>query len=126
MHAEQIDRDLVALEVDDQSPGRVPAHVLSAARNAERAATELMTHLAHLTDALANFAQRRASERPRPSAALMLIPEQAADALAISRSGLYGLIRHGQLRTVKIGTSRRIPMAALADYLATLDAGSED
>src|SRR5207244_2131351 len=106
MHAEQTERDLM-LPVIDQSAARVPAHVLSAARNAERASTELVTHLAHLTDALAAFAHARASERVEPSVALVLTPEQAADALAISRSGLYGLIRRGLLRTVKIGTSRR-------------------
>lgn len=125
MHPEQTDRDL-ALTIHHQSPAHVPAHVLSAARNAERAATELVTHLAHLTDALATFTQDRASERSRPTAALMLTPEQAAEALAISRSGLYGLIRRGALRTVKIGTSRRVPAAALTEYLATLNGCSED
>jgi len=47
--------------------------------------------------------------------------EEAADALRLSRSVIYELIRSGQLRTVKAGRSRRVPVEALAEYVASLD-----
>ena len=37
-----------------------------------------------------------------------------------SRRKVYELMRLGQLRSVKIGASRRIPQAALADFIAAL------
>jgi excisionase family DNA binding protein len=38
-----------------------------------------------------------------------------------SRSALYELIRAGQLRTVKAGRRRLVPVAALAEYVDSLD-----
>jgi excisionase family DNA binding protein len=52
---------------------------------------------------------------------LLLSPAEAAVHLSIGRSKVYELIRLGQLRSVKIGTSRRIPQAALADFIAALN-----
>jgi excisionase family DNA binding protein len=51
---------------------------------------------------------------------LLLSPAEAAAQLSIGRSKIYELMRLGQLRSVKIGASRRIPQAALADFMATL------
>jgi excisionase family DNA binding protein len=51
---------------------------------------------------------------------LLLSPTEAAAHLSIGRSKVYELMRLGQLRSVKIGASRRIPQAALADFIATL------
>lgn len=51
---------------------------------------------------------------------LLLSPAEAAAHLSIGRSKIYELMRLGQLRSVKIGTSRRIPQAALADFIAAL------
>lgn len=48
--------------------------------------------------------------------------EEAADALRISRSGIYELIRSGQLRTVKVGSRRLVPVEALTEYVADLAA----
>ena len=50
---------------------------------------------------------------------LLLSPAEAAAHLSIGRSKVYEL-RLGQLRSVKIGASRRIPQAALADFIAAL------
>jgi excisionase family DNA binding protein len=52
---------------------------------------------------------------------LLLSLAEAAVHLSIGRSKVYELIRLGQLRSVKIGTSRRIPQAALADFIAALN-----
>jgi excisionase family DNA binding protein len=46
--------------------------------------------------------------------------DEAADALRLSRSVLYELIRSGQLRTVKQGRRRLIPVSALAEYVDSL------
>lgn len=51
---------------------------------------------------------------------LLLTPEEAADRLALSRTTIYELIRTGELRSVKIGRARRIPVAALGEYVAGL------
>ena len=51
---------------------------------------------------------------------LLLSPAEAAAHLSIGRSKVYELMRLGQLRSVKIGASRRIPQAALADFVETL------
>jgi excisionase family DNA binding protein len=45
---------------------------------------------------------------------------EAAEALRVSRSVVYELIRSEQLRTVKVGRRRLVPVDALAEYVATL------
>ena len=51
---------------------------------------------------------------------LLLSPAEAAAQLSIGRSKVYELMRLGQLRSVKIGASRRVPQAALVDFMAAL------
>ena len=46
--------------------------------------------------------------------------DEAAQALRLSRSALYELIRSGRLRSVKAGRRRLVPVEALAEYVATL------
>ena len=107
-----------------ESKNAVPMQIRQVARSAEQAAVELATQLGHLTDALEVLASTPTQQDGVP--ALMLTPEQAADALAISRSGLYALLRCGQLKSVKIGASRRVPAAALERYLAQLSTDDQD
>jgi excisionase family DNA binding protein len=40
--------------------------------------------------------------------------------LAIGRSAVYALLGNGVLASVRIGRSRRIPLAALQDYVTRL------
>ncbi|MGW3629114.1 helix-turn-helix domain-containing protein [Streptomyces sp. NPDC005122] len=49
---------------------------------------------------------------------LAVTVEEAARRLSIGRTTMYALIRDGAVRTVPIGRSRRVPVQALADYLA--------
>lgn len=49
---------------------------------------------------------------------LLLTPEQAAEALGLGRSSVYELMRARQIRSIKIGRSRRIPYASLLDFVA--------
>ena len=63
---------------------------------------------------------RRVIEVP----AVLYSVDEAASALRLSKSLLYELIRSGRLRTVKAGRRRLVPVAALAEYVATLEAGA--
>ena len=47
--------------------------------------------------------------------------DEAAEALRLSRSVIYELIRSGRLRTVKVGRRRLVPVGALAEYVALLE-----
>ena len=47
---------------------------------------------------------------------VLLTVEEAAEALAISRTMVFQLIRTGQLITVRIGRLRRVPTWALEDF----------
>lgn len=55
---------------------------------------------------------------------LLLRPEEGARSLGISRSRMFALIAAGQIETVLIGRSRRIPADALEEYVARLRADS--
>jgi excisionase family DNA binding protein len=48
--------------------------------------------------------------------------EQVAKMLHIGRDKVYILLRTGQLRSIKIGKSRRITQQHLAEFIATLEA----
>lgn len=48
---------------------------------------------------------------------LVLTAEQAAEQLQVSRRTVYELIRTGELRSVKIGKLRRIPLRALEEFV---------
>ena len=52
--------------------------------------------------------------------ALQYTAEEAAELLKISRCKVYDLLRNHDLRSVKIGGSRRIPRGALEEYVARL------
>lgn len=46
--------------------------------------------------------------------------DEAAEALRLSRSLIYELIRSGRLRSVKAGRRRLVPVAALGEYVESL------
>ncbi|MGH8894616.1 MAG: helix-turn-helix domain-containing protein [Actinomycetes bacterium] len=50
---------------------------------------------------------------------LLLTPEQAAETLGLGRSRVGELMRARQIRSIKIGRSRRIPYSGLLDFVAT-------
>jgi excisionase family DNA binding protein len=51
---------------------------------------------------------------------VLLRPSEAAELLAVGRSRLFELMASGELRSVKIGRSRRVPVAALTEYVERL------
>ena len=50
--------------------------------------------------------------------------EAAAEVLGLGRSSVFELVASGELESVTIGRSRRIPRQALEDYVARLRAGA--
>lgn len=67
-----------------------------------------------------------AGGEPDPSSPrLLLRPEEAARVLAIGRSKLYELLASGDLESVCIGSSRRIPADALRRFVFALQQAAE-
>ena len=52
---------------------------------------------------------------------LLVRPEDAARVLGVGRTKVYELIRSGALRSVRVGGLRRIPVAALNEYVTRLE-----
>ena len=57
---------------------------------------------------------------------LLLKPEEAAEVLSIGRSKVYELIGTGELASVRIGASRRIPTDALIEFVRRLQGATAD
>ena len=55
---------------------------------------------------------------------LLLTVEDVGQAIKQSRSTVFELLASGEIESVKIGRSRRIPAQAVEDYVARLRAGS--
>ncbi|MFC5175593.1 excisionase family DNA-binding protein [Nocardioides taihuensis] len=54
---------------------------------------------------------------------LLFSPDEVSRLLSLGRHRVFDLIRDGRLRSVKVGSSRRISARALADYVAALESG---
>jgi len=52
---------------------------------------------------------------------LLLTPEEVAEVLSIGRTKVYALIANGDLVSVRIGNSRRVPRGAVNEYIARLE-----
>jgi excisionase family DNA binding protein len=48
---------------------------------------------------------------------LLLRPIEAADAIGVGRSQIYQLLKSGQLPSVRIGKSVRVPVNSLRDWI---------
>ena len=48
---------------------------------------------------------------------LLLTPESAARRLSIGRSALFSLLASGEIESISLGRSRRIPAVALAQFV---------
>lgn len=58
-------------------------------------------------------------------APLLLPPEDAARELGIGRTQMFALIKDGEIDSVKIGRSRRVPRVALVEYVERLRGGQQ-
>ena len=52
---------------------------------------------------------------------LLLRPEDAARALGVGRTKVYELMRSGALRSVRVDGLRRVPVAALNEFVTRLE-----
>jgi excisionase family DNA binding protein len=52
---------------------------------------------------------------------LLVRPEDAARVLGVGRTKVYELMRSGALRSVRVGGLRRVPVAALNEFVARLE-----
>ncbi len=52
---------------------------------------------------------------------LLLTPENAAEILSVGRTKVYQLMATGELRSVRIGKCRRVPMAAVLELVQQLE-----
>jgi excisionase family DNA binding protein len=93
----------------------------STARQAADIAAELTARLRALVRDVTRLTEQLAAPPRRTAPTVMLTPEEAAEALRVSRTVVFTLIRDGALHSVKIGASRRIPAVALAEYADRLD-----
>jgi excisionase family DNA binding protein len=66
-----------------------------------------------------------AANTPSDHDSLLLRVEEAARLLSIGRTRVYDLVRTGQLKSVKIFGSRRIPRASIDRFVTTLMQESE-
>ena len=57
---------------------------------------------------------------------LLYRPREAAAALGISKTALYGLIRANRIRSIKDGKFRFITADALGEYVRTLERDYEE
>ena len=48
---------------------------------------------------------------------LLLLPEEVAEALQVGRSKVYELMAAGELASVKLGHSRRVPVHAVQEMI---------
>ena len=54
---------------------------------------------------------------------LLFTPEEAARLLMVGRPQIYRLMQHREIRSIKVGASRRISARALADYVTAQESG---
>ena len=55
-----------------------------------------------------------------PGGHLLLTVKEAAEELRVSRSAIYQLVAGGQIPSIRIGRSRRIPRAALVAWVGAV------
>jgi len=49
---------------------------------------------------------------------LLLRPEEAAESIGVSRARFYELMADGRIKSIKIGRSRRVPVAEITSFIA--------
>ena len=58
-------------------------------------------------------------------AKLLLDVTEAARRLGLGRSHVYGYVLRGELRSLKLGRRRKIPVEALRDFITKLEEGAD-
>lgn len=79
----------------------------------EKGAADLVEQVKRLSADIA----RMAEHRPPPARRAVSVNE-AAESLGVSRTTMFGLLESGEVRSVKVGTRRLVPVVALDAFLA--------
>jgi excisionase family DNA binding protein len=82
--------------------------------------TELGAALAQLAQVLREDVPAPAPEQRVLPERILLTVEEAAEQLRIGRTTAWRLVRTGELESVRIGTLRRVPSSAVAEYATRL------
>ena len=61
--------------------------------------------------------EERGDQRDLPSSVRLLKVEEASRALGMARTGVYTLLASGEIRSIRIGRSRRIPLQEIERYI---------
>jgi len=61
-----------------------------------------------------------------PLTRLLYPVAEAAELLGVGLTTVKALVKSGELRSVKIGHARRVPLEAINDYIRRLDAAQND
>jgi excisionase family DNA binding protein len=93
--------------------------MLTRLRRSSVAESEHATHVQAAPSKLPWGERMLPADAPAPK--LLLRVEEAAQLLSLSRKTLYDLMSRGELASLKIGGSRRIPLTALHDFVARLE-----
>lgn len=67
--------------------------------------------------------RRKGMEQATVPGSLLVTVEDAGRVLGVGRSTVFDLIAAGQLRSVKIGRSRRVSVRAFEEFVRALEAG---
>lgn len=103
--------------------GRNAAPIVGAAERAEAAAAALISQLTDLRTQIIDLAVAVSERSHEPDLQPVLLTiEETAQSLRIGRSMVCQLVKTGELRSVKIGASRRVPVAAVNEYADSLRA----
>lgn len=73
-----------------------------------------------MTNEIDDLAREAATPTFTAAAPSLLTVEDVAERLRMSRTAVFGLLRSGDLNSVQIGNRRRVPVAALDNYVASL------
>ena len=65
------------------------------------------------------------TEQPTPAPKLLYDVHEVAGMLGLGRSKLYGYLLRGELRSVKLGRRRLVPIEAVHEFVRTLQAEAE-
>jgi excisionase family DNA binding protein len=92
-----------------------PVVVRGQAAAVEQACAALAREVAALVDLVTELA-----ERPAP-APLAVSVEEAARLIGVGRSKMFALVRSGEVRSVRAGGRRLVPIRALEEFLENYD-----
>jgi excisionase family DNA binding protein len=73
---------------------------------------------AALAELVAALREEIATERPAAAPERLLAVDEAAAALGIGRSKVYGEIAAGRLGSLRVGRRRLLPASAIAEFIA--------